>query len=73
MQNEECGIVRFLHSEFTTDITDNRHVVCHSHENGNPVSNFLDSRFRGNDNHLSSSVPTSLAWQASVLAPPQAG
>ena len=23
---------------------------CHSHENGNPVFNFLDSRVRGNDN-----------------------
>jgi len=22
---------------------------CHSHENGNPVFNFLDSRVRGND------------------------
>ena len=27
-----------------------------SHENGNPVSNFLDSRFCGNDNHWSLSV-----------------
>ena len=33
----------------TTDITDYTDF-CHSHENGNPVSYFLDSRLRGNDN-----------------------
>ena len=26
-------------------------LFCHSHENGNPVLNLLDSRVRGNDNH----------------------
>jgi len=46
---EECWTCRLYYYPAASCFPDKIFPFCHSHENGNPVLNCLDSRFRGND------------------------